>query len=454
MWNLQPSAHAASAPNKRLFIPFAATGKGVVEFQPLPNGGANGSTITSVSQGNQGGVQLLGNGTQIHYIAGPLFSEVDSFTYIVTDSNHVDTVLLVDVVDYNLFRGNHAIEVAPNPGVELIPSGGADGVLTVDGKGNFTGRQSLLGSISGHFDKLGNFVKVYSPPYYPSLHMDLSLNDTSPVIEGSFLSGHTFTPYAYTVSTYLIAPAGENAGRYTALFQPTGNAEPGGTGWAAVKINANGQLTFVGRLGDGLAFSFPSALRGDGTFPVYVNGYPAAQVGNYEHRLQGNATLRDNPDISDFDGAITWSSMAYGAPRVPATTYPQGFSITVNLIGSRLSSSGGLITTLDFGVDLVMGDIDVEFVDGGLTQPIHTRVELVFSNSNRVISVDAPIKDMTIQGKDSFLAGNVRGLFSGHFLHPGVNAIRSFSGVVFQKQDRAAGFFRGDTTTGTVILNP
>jgi hypothetical protein len=81
--------------------------------------------------------------------------------------------------------------------------------------------------------------------------------------------------------------------------------EPGGDGWATVNIAAGGLITVAGNLGDGTKFSESAHLSGEAepAFSLFAQLYRSVPLTGH---LGGRLTLRNQPDISDFDGVLRW----------------------------------------------------------------------------------------------------------------------------------------------------
>jgi hypothetical protein len=126
------------------------------------------------------------------------------------------------------------------------------------------------------------------------------------------------------------APAPQ-AGLYTlAIRAPDAvdtAAQPGGDGYASLKVSPTGDCTGTLTLADGTTATFGGRLSRKAEWALHRSLY--GTTGGY---VAGKLTFRDVPSISDLDGTLRWMK----PNAVPATkSYVAGFDTTRGVVGSR-----------------------------------------------------------------------------------------------------------------------
>src|SRR5262249_12299978 len=135
---------------------------------------------------------------------------------------------------------------------------------------------------------------------------------------------------------------------------------------------------------------------------------------------------------ADMNGQLTWIR-----PTLPtAKIYPEGFAYQADLAASRFvrPSPGGQV--------LALTDANVSLSGGGLSDNLAAPISI--GPNSRVKNLVGDHLNM------SFSGGN--GIFKGSVLPPGSRRSVGFSGVVFQKQNAAYGYFLGQGDSGTVTV--
>ena len=148
--------------------------------------------------------------------------------------------------------------------------------------------------------------------------------------------------------------------------------------------------------------------------------------------------MRDVPDVSDLDGVLTWNKPVQ---RHPNRVGPASFTTTTEAIGSLYAQPKPAIIRdmLDLNAN---GDAEVSFSEGNLASPLSASIRVRLQNPP---TVTPPILGMVFR--------ITNGVFVGNFTRPGLGKTR-FEGVVFQKQNRGAGFFIGTDRSGAVEITP
>lgn len=131
--------------------------------------------------------------------------------------------------------------------------------------------------------------------------------------------------------TYPKTSPAPQAGLYTlAMRAPDGNdtaKQPGGDGYASLKVSPTGDCTGMLTLADGTTTTFGGRVSRKAEWALHRNLYGAA--GGF---VAGKLTFRDVPGISDLDGTLRWLK----PDAVPATKiYTTGFDTHRSVVGSR-----------------------------------------------------------------------------------------------------------------------
>ncbi len=228
------------------------------------------------------------------------------------------------------------------------------------------------------------------------------------------------------------------AGTYTVLVpgddenQETGI--PKGDGFATMKIGVSGRGKLVGALADGAKFSTGVSLSVDGPAPIYAALYRKSGS------LSGTLNFRSIKGMSDADGTLH----IFKPPGVPRTKiYPSGFSIDLPILASRYAKPQDR-RVLD-GLDNTAGEAVLAFGEGNLAAELTQTVNVDIKSAIRVT------EPRTIDLEARILTNS--GILTGSFTSP-AGLRTKFKGVIFQVQDRAGGFFRGQSANGYVRLAP
>ncbi|MGZ4987126.1 MAG: Ig-like domain-containing protein [Limisphaerales bacterium] len=222
------------------------------------------------------------------------------------------------------------------------------------------------------------------------------------------------------------------AGRYTVLI-PGGDSpdQPQGAGYATVNVTTSGTISYFGRLSDGMAVSRSTYLAKDGTWPFF-------NWGSGFDIVLGQITIEDIPGTSDMDGEVTWARRQSSSP-----IYPNGFVIQSSLVGSLFTpaSPGNNVLNLDVIPD------NVSVAIGGADTAGEVDFTGTLDRFNRFISDDT---GASIRFRMSMSNGS--GVMNGGFMDPATSRTVSFQGVVFQKQNIAAGFWLGSLLSGYTVI--
>jgi hypothetical protein len=360
--------------------------------------------------------------------------------------------------------------------------------ITVTSTGSFTGRVTIAGvsqAISGVFKNDGSavfgktstptveLVKTLKPAKVSLGFLALTLDTGSGnKVTGTLKDGAGAATFASVVADKALYTAAKNPalplrnvpqaildparekGKYTALFLAadspnTGVAKTGfpqGDGYAMVTVSTSGKVTMVGKLADGSAVSYSNALSSANDWPVYVQLYGKKGF------VAGNVRFDSTQTTSDAAGlAMKWFKPAgIASPKMYTAGWPNG--ILTDFVASKFIPTGKPTSKVPVppNPDTVLGvgvpgasaptvaNLLIGVADGGLTAA--TGNEGSLSAVNKLTVLGAASGQTAANGlKASFSASS--GALSGSFVHPGTNKSVSFAGVVYQKQNKASGFF-------------
>jgi hypothetical protein len=289
-------------------------------------------------------------------------------------------------------------------------------------------------ALSGVLDETNRLVITKNVNGVP-LTITLQFTPFGSEFFGSVSDGAVTVPFAGKRNAYSATRPAPQAGRYTLLL-PAGQApgSPRGDGWAKMLVADDGTATLVGAVADGRQFSTAVALTDDGKAPLYVPLYGG------KGSLSGTLAFAPNPGISDAAGMLHY----FRPPDLPgAPEYRAGFSEIVPAVASAFNMVQ--VQRILPGLGATNGNATLVLSEGGLSSPLSLGVNI--DSDNRVSAPVSPVKlEMTIREKN--------GCFFGEFKVPGTTRRAGFRGVLFQRQDRAAGLFLNQGVSGSVRLAP
>lgn len=432
-------------------------------------------SVISATNGTNGTVTVNGDGTLRYTPTGLLPAGGDSFTYTVSDGlggNYIFTVKTRDfaeaIATYNGLT---------RPPVGILPRNELLGIsrITISKNAAFTGSLKLAGrkyAFKGKFDSTGTahfgksgvtdlvLKRKVSRGQLPLADLALGLTlapiDTSMEVLGTLKIGDsafadiTANRDGYSAKTNpVVAPL---LGNYTVLFPinvpPNGglnaNQYPQGHGFARVKVQKNGKASLVGELADGTKISCANSLSTGNDWPLFVSLHKAKGA------LSGPVHFDPQPTTDMHATNLTWIRPASVLPP----RYPAGWpdpGITVNLIGSAfVGPQRGIDASILPGLDPVdvAGNATLTLSNGNLPVPGSIVVSANVDTRNRVTFVTPPA-DLKLKAT---IASS--GLIKGSYVHPVSLKSTAFRGVIFQKQNRAAGYFLGPEESGDLAITP
>jgi len=175
-------------------------------------------------------------------------------------------------------------------------------VATVSHGGAYSAKVNLGSdsySYSGGFSAAGWAAKSVKHEGAAPLTVSFQVGLSNGPITGKIGNGTWTSELVASPALYSAEHSAPQAGNYTVVFPGTANSSslPGGIGYGTATINSTGNVRFVGRLGDGTAFTSSSVICEGEQWPFYT-----APSGGKESIL-GWLTLSNNGAIG---GATAW----------------------------------------------------------------------------------------------------------------------------------------------------
>jgi uncharacterized repeat protein (TIGR02543 family) len=307
---------------------------------------------------------------------------------------------------------------------DITPASSGFFTAQVNGYGSFTAKfqqGNKIFPVSGQFSLLGdwstNAVKAWDNTAI-SLQLDLS----GGTLEGALANLDWTADLESSPAVFSRTNPAPQAGKYTLIIPGTNSPDqPGGNGFGSVTVAANGSVTFVGMLGDGMTVSQSATESAQRQWPFYI----AFDSGNGV--LLGWLVFTNEPS-QDIDGVLTWINPAQPSAKL----YPAGFTNQMEVAGSAYAFSPGAIA-----IDLTNGYMLLE--NGGLAQTISNQFR---QETNNILKGEG--LRMTIT--------NSTGLFHGAITNAGKTII--VNGAVLQKQTNGFGLFLNGDQSGGVYIAP
>ena len=296
---------------------------------------------------------------------------------------------------------------------------------TVTSAGRYSAKVLLAGasySLSGQFTATGASSNSIAPAGQPRVSVQLQLDLGGGGLTGQFSNG-TWTAELNAFRAMSSPPAG----KYTLLL-PGGNGDPtqpGGDGIGTVTVDAVGNVSLSGILGDGTKFTQKAILTPGGQWPLYASLYSG------KGSILGWLAFGNQPD-SDLSGPVSWFKL----PQ-PGNFYPAGFTNQSTAVGSIFRFTSG-VPVLNFS----NGRVWLE--NGNLTAGFTNQITL--NSANQVSNLSTNALKLTIT--------TASGLFKGSIVNPATGKALALNGVILQKQNSGGGFFLGTNQAGRVYCGP
>jgi hypothetical protein len=295
-------------------------------------------------------------------------------------------------------------------GVEQASAGFFSGSVTTNGLFSAKFQQGLRSNaLSGQFSLTGvwytNAIKGWSNTAV-WLQLDLTGGDA---ISGS-LSNALWTASLWANrAVYSKTNPAPQAGKYTLALPGSANAqdEPGGDGYGSASVDTNGNVTFMGMLGDGTKVTGSAIVSKEGQWAVYIPLYSG------QGSLLGWLTFTNQAD-GDLEGLMNWIKPAHTG----SNPYPAGFTNQTDTVGSHYGFTNGVRALV-----LTNG---VLILEGGNTASGPNGLSLTITNAT--------------------------GLFQGSLTNSLTGKIIKINGAVLQKLNAGYGTFLGTNQSGSVSL--
>jgi hypothetical protein len=212
--------------------------------------------------------------------------------------------------------------------VVISKTGALSGTVVISGK-----RYAFKGALGSNGQATVVITRTGLPNIVGTIQLALADGTTDGYqLTGSFSAdGTAHAVDAAFYPTYPKTAPAPQAGLYTlAMRAPDGvdtAAQPGGDGYASLKVSPTGDCTGTLTLADGTTATFGGRVSRKAEWTLHRNLY--GTTGGY---LAGKLTFRDVPSVSDLDGTLRWQK----PNAVPKTkSYAAGFDTTRGVVGSR-----------------------------------------------------------------------------------------------------------------------
>jgi len=234
-------------------------------------------------------------------------------------------------------------------------------------------------------------------------------------------------------------------GTVTVAIDPPSAYLPAGAGYALMTVTPGGTVTLTGKLSDGSPWSAGGLLKADGSVAFYTAlAYKPGPAGS----LSGSLTFRNIVETSDADGTLAWAKPA----QTGASLYRSGFTASVSAIASRYAPPIANQQALVFS-NATTGAATVTLQGGDLADALSDSITVSAANA---VKESPPASD-----KLKLTIGTASGLISGSFTGgfaiggaPTKSLPATFFGALFQKQNRASGFYVEGNHSGEIDLTP
>jgi len=284
-------------------------------------------------------------------------------------------------------------------------------------------------ALKGRINKKGRYSKVITPEKGKDVTVNLRLVKTE---SGNYKLRGTVQRGKKTAVVVVVKSGQVDslAGRYTLLIpgEEAASTKPQGHGYGAMQVMSGGTAKLTGLLGDGSKWTAECNVTSDGEMPLFSTLYldDKGWVG-------GLVSFRDIEGVSDCDGTVHW--------RKPGNKKNR-FSLVRDLIGSRYKRerviAGDPATKPNVMADVGAGDGDAS-----------QAWELAWNAGNKKRLV------YTGSGGAKLIVRRKKGLTEFYLTDPQLGQTKVGDGVVFQKQDIAAGtYYTEGKTRRSLVITP
>ena len=399
-------------------------------------------------------------------------TEVNKLTFVFTSTLAANPVITATFVT-NPFAatanvaGNYSGLIAAHTGT--VASNATNGCISVDvtvGTGAFTGTVKIDGSafgptiLKGVFDNNGvakfganrattiSIARTNKAPY----SLSMTLNTTTKQITGTlketsrsgFSASSDFTAdragYAATapITNTDLLNVGGTSGFYTAVLparnlatvslDPTvtflANELPKGSGFTSAKLTKTGDVSYVGTLADGTAFTASAKLSAANKALLFAQLY-ASKGGS----IGGQISLTVNSGDAFINGTDFWWFRPYQAVQHYPYGWPEG--ILTDLHGSEYNVVAGTSVVPGLPAVGLTGNATLSFIGGLLSSSVTKDANI--STANAVTKLGTPA-----DASYTLTITPATGLLGGTFTHSDGTKPK-FSGMIVQKGANAGG---------------
>ena len=297
----------------------------------------------------------------------------------------------------------------------------------------YSGSLKLAGksiAITGKFFTDGTAHNLFTRPGASNVVLDLVADFADKQITGTIKSGYNGSSWTAQLTSDLAVynKTNNTPTNYTGLSTQvlprfTDSTGPVGYGYGTVNVSTNGTVILAGATADGAAIAQTVPLSKDGLLPFYASLYGGN--GEVLGWLNFNAT-NNTPS-----GTVSWIKTGW-----TNAIFAGGYTNQGPIIASQyVKPTTGTILDYQYG----FGQLTFTNAD----QSLASLNDVLIAYNNVVYTADATTKV-------TFTVAN--GLFTGKFLNTHTHLTNSFTGVVLQQQNVAAGAFIEPTQTGSVYL--
>ena len=304
--------------------------------------------------------------------------------------------------------------------------------LTLTSKGTYTGSIQLAGK---RYPFKGSFNLTDSDATIPragntalSAHFTLDPSGDADRITGTITDGNwtaSLTARRPVFNAHNPAPF---AGSYTVVIPGITGSQtaPQGFGFGTLKVDSTGKAKFVGSLADGTAVTQSVPISQDGDWPLFGSLYRGLGL------LWAPMSIDTSRASDDIHGSLSWIKAAQSAKY-----YPDGFDVEVTGIGSLYQKPAAGTRIVD------PSDATVSFDGGNLNSPFDNSITI--DTNNKVANQSGNKLTMTFT--------TATGLLKGTATSPDSQNV-NYRGAVFQKVNKAYGYFLGTDQSGSVVVGP
>jgi hypothetical protein len=381
-------------------------------------------SLTSVSQGSKGTVQILNN--LVFYHPGTGFAGSDTFTYTISDGRNATATGKVTIsYPYPAAAGTYISLVLDQDGSPI-----GQLTLTLLRTGHFSAKLNFGGinySGKGIFDADGGALvtlKAGKKTVEVALQMDLA--DPAYPLTGTVTEESLTGTLAVSIASADARVTPTLLKRYTLMSQPLGGETAWrGHGIATMTVSNRYLAKIAGRLPDGTAFTASTTQDKSGGLQWSRSLY------------KSGGGIMGQMSIAEGGGKELTANLRWAKPAGAEAAFIADLPSQISLFRPPALAS---LSIFEFPNDNDR-KVDFQMQDGGLLLP--QEAKLVLSSNDRVTPV-LPVKKLLIKRPS--------GLFSGTAMIDGSSY--PVQGVILQDANAGYGYFLNGLSSGSVKLLP